>query len=365
MKNFSIFKLIQTSLLGTWVCVSFVYGNTGNGVGNGGDIVSSYLEASRYTLVKTIQMLKINTSAQNSLCQNLDYLSPAQKNECQGFLIQTIDKMLQLNTSLPITPFIIRSEPLLVLGPDGQKRPVDAMTQLGPKGPIEFNFFNVRYYTPSQLLQLISHEFGHKMEYQGINIDDNSPTLAFSKGRELLDAVAEALVLTAKKYNFVKDGYFIKDHFICTVDVGPPHYILIPKEASSVRRFLDSLNFDQYDVSVGKLISDAEVCIEERYQKNKISFQIEIHEEAGCRPVADMNQRWTKIELVRFSKDNLIERSGQRPGPEILASEIYPNFNPICQEPNNRESIGLNYGEVRFECQYSGSAVGSLSFTQQ
>lgn len=329
----------------------------GNETGNGGDIVSSYLEASRYALVNTLQILKLNTVEQGRVCGNIKHLSTTQVQECQKFLTQATDQILRLNSFLPVTPFLVRPQPLEVLGPDGQLRPVDARTVLGPKGPIEFNFFNIRYYTPEQLLQLVTHEFGHKVLFQGSYVEDNSPTEAFPTGRDLLDGFAEAIVLAAKKHGYIKDGYILTDYFICSIHVGPPSYILIPTEAAAVRTFSDPKNLDAYDITIGSQEVGSEVCIEDRNQKSKISLRIEIHEEKGCQAVQSPSHRWTRIQLVRFQKNNSFEVSS----PEILVSQEISNFNPVCQRAERREPFGLNYGEIRFECQYSGSGVVSLN----
>ena len=63
------------------------------------------------------------------------------------------------------------------------------------------------------MLFLITHEFQHKANFAGKAVTDNEKIGPFATGRDLLDPVATAVVLVARKKGKVESQFGIRDIF--------------------------------------------------------------------------------------------------------------------------------------------------------
>lgn len=315
------------------------------GVGNGGDIVSSYLEKTRYTLRQTIEVVTKDTPG---LCESLIHLTVLQKKECKAFILETVNQYLALNSGDQRTQFLIRSEPLEVLGPDGKLRQVSARTPLGAEGPIEFHLDSIKNYSPAQTLALLGHEFGHKVLFRSRYIEDNLPTESFLSGRELLDSVGQALANFASTSGFVGKYYGISDQFDCRVQVRPD---LPPSRIMGLtpRSFFEQNSFDRFESTIGTLPNDLYVEAGETWD-TQIFLRATFHEEKGCK-ASGTQGRWTRLELVRTYENH----GGATPEDEILVSDFRDLWNPLCEE--NRLPFKIDYGQFKFTCQYLGTVA--------
>lgn len=317
-----------------------VLADGGSAVGNGGDIVSRFLESTRYTLRETFRRIVTVPKKQDALCALQAELSPDQKTECRKFLVDTARQVLELNQIQPVTQFLLRDEPLRVIGPDGEERQVDARTPLGREGNIEFHYPAVRNFSPVQLLALMTHEFGHKVLFEGRYVEDNVPTATFAMGRALLDAVAFALTSFAQEERLVGTYFRLFDAFRCTISIASGG--TTGTQGGSPRLFEDHQNFDQFVTGIGVRPNDLQVWVIES-AGSLLSFRAEIREAHGCHQ-GETEGRGVKIEIVR-------QRLGQQ--EEVVAAHQIDGWNPVCEE--SPRSLSLEFGSYRFECLFTGS----------
>ena len=130
---------------------------SGTVVGNGGEPLLHFLEASRFALVETLKYIHFDPKINDSICSEETYLSPVQQQFCRSYLLDIMNKIISLNIEPKIVPFALREDTLLVTGPDGKPMPVAARTDLGEAGPIEFHLDSIKLMAPKALLQLIHH----------------------------------------------------------------------------------------------------------------------------------------------------------------------------------------------------------------
>jgi hypothetical protein len=322
----------------------------GSAIGNGGDIFSHYVESSRFAMKESIRRLTQNKDDLNQLCESQQNLNPEQKEECRSFITQTMRQILALNERTPIPLILLRDEPLFVEGTDGKTREVDARTQLGSAGDIELNYGRVKLYSPFQMLTIITHEFGHKVFFNGKVIEDNQVTPTFATGRMLLDNAGMAIATYAQKKGIIGSYFKLLDHFSCQIHSVPGAN---PMGASgfSSRTFSSQQVFGRYETGIGILPGNLDVYLIDSVT-SEIHFRALIHEEASCSQ-EPTSRRWTKLSLVRTY--SAVGDQTNKP-EEILTEKTIDLWNPICDEKASRFPMELSYGNFKFECFYNGSS---------
>ena len=324
--------------------------SSGTGAGNGGDPIFSFLETTRYVYLEAIKSFGLNPAARNSFCESSQRLSTEQKNLCRAFVEETVTQLLDLNATEHQTEFVLRQEPLLVKGPDGQPMPVAARTELGAKGTIEFHRSSVQHYSPPQMLFLLAHEFGHKVIFRGHALTDNEHIGAFATGRELLDSAAEAIVTLAESRGQVGKNFGVRDFWQCQIHFSNGG--ISDLSAPTMRLFFHN-NWDQYESGVSRRPDDPQIAAYETLNTRMI-LRIRIRENLGClKQAVSREERETKLEIIRV-RDRIGAESG-RP-EEIMAVQELPLVNPICEE--KPRWLELSTGQITFRCLYSGSQGG-------
>ncbi|MGK5084813.1 hypothetical protein WDW37_16110 [Bdellovibrionota bacterium FG-1] len=318
----------------------------GSAIGNGDDVMSHYLEGTRDAIRQTLIRLTIPEN-QGPICASQSSLNDAQKAECKAFILETLRPMLVLNSSSHPVPFLLRTEPLLVVGPDGKERQVDARTDLGPEGAIEFDFNRTQFYSPLQIFTLMAHEFGHKVQFHGRYTEDNPPTEAFPNGRALIDSAAYALAAAAQDFRILGSYFLLNDRCYCIIDYGGGAQPL-GIEGYSPRFFASPKSFDAFETSIGRRPTDLNVFVDE-YGRSRLHLRIILTEQNGCRKDISSG-RSTRIELVRAF---LPQPNGDVPPEEVLNSEDQPGKNPLCED--SPAPLELRYGRLHFSCLYTGS----------
>lgn len=311
----------------------------GTVVGNGGDPVFEFMEAARTSMIETLKVVVNDPSEQATFC-NLQSLNAEQVKFCRNFFMTVVSDMLRLSQGLSKTLFVLREEPLLVSGPDGKPMIVAARTNLGPFGPIELNRDAVKTMLPTQVLFLITHEFQHKSNFNGSNINDNDTIGPFATGRDLIDSVAKAVVTVARKKGKVGSQFGIRDIFDCAADTGVSQF---GARISSSRLF-QTEDLMTYETSFGKNPTDGSIYLPET-SNTALVLRFDITEPNNC---GDPNLlRKTSVQIVRRTK--LADGSTQ----DTVVSEIKSTLNPMCSANDPKFEIAWN--QVKFSCQYYGS----------
>lgn len=328
----------------------------------GGDVVGSFLESMRSGLVTTFAAFNsADISNRAAVCSDQG-LSLDQWQLCTNFLLATSNEVIAMNSTTTSTPFMLSSKPLLLFLPDG--RTVAAMTNLGPQGPIIFDYARISGLTPTLMLGLMSHEFGHKAAFpHRINtgetrnyIQDEGQIGAFRTGRDLLDAAGNALAKYAARIGVIDTEFRVIDTFYCKeTTAGSPQYIAVT--GRDVRAFNRNIpapaRFEKFVSGVGANhwlqfnINTSDACY---------SVDLNIHEAYNCDLKQNGPDRYTKISLTK----NVPGQNGQAdPEPEIVAEATSGGFNPICENDpvaRNRE-IKLNYLDMEFSCRFLSSEI--------
>jgi hypothetical protein len=312
---------------------------SGSVIGNGGDPIFYFLEATRSSLSETIRGLQVSENAREKFCT--EGLSKNQSDHCRSFFFAIAAEMLKLNNGKDKTLFVLRKKPLRVIGPDGAKMPVAARTKSGPKGVIEFHRDSIQFLAPSDILFLMTHEFGHKAAFENRYVSDNEPVEGFANGRELIDTMAHALVKAAKTLNKVGTAYGLRDNFECVIRTANQSF---GQRSSSARLFSDSTRMS-YETSLSRWPTDPGIFLPES-DRSELTYRMVITEPSNC---DDSRTEGRKTELTivrRFLAP--IERE-----EEVLASSSLPSFNPICDK--SRPPMELSYGNATFSCKYFGT----------
>lgn len=320
-------------------------GASGSVIGNGGDPLFYFLEATRASFTDTIRWIVGNPAENAKFCAS-SRLRPEQVQACRDFLFETASQVLRLNTDPNKTLFVLRDSPLLVMGPDGQPMPVAARTQLGPLGVIEFHRESIKLLPPTQILFLIAHEFAHKVEFRGRFVTDNEPADAFASGREWIDTMASAIIDSAKRNGKIGSHFGLRDSFECRVFVNDAQF---GTRTSSPRMFL-SEDLMSYETSLSRNPSDSILYVPETPTSDLV-FRFIAHEPANCSDDGRFDAlRSTELSIVRITRSQNPDLPSKE---EILVSESRPAFNPICGK--HREEFSLSYENVRFVCRYFGT----------
>jgi hypothetical protein len=311
----------------------------GTVVGNGGDPILNFMEAARAAMISTIKIVDNSSAEKANFCVS-PRLTPVQTSFCQSFFSAISDQLLELNQGNAKTPFVLRADPLLVEGPDGKPMMVAARTELGPNGPIELHRDSVKTFVPVQALQLIAHEFQHKSAYRNRFMTDNEQIGPFASGRELIDAVAGAIVTAARKNGQVGSQFGIHDIFNCHVFAGG---LPLGSHISVPRLFLNE-DLMSYETSDGKNPLDGSVYVEESEQSTLI-FRFVITEPNNCGPADPRRQN-----LVQIVRSQHLPNGGTN---ETVIKEHRFDENPIC--PGANGDFAMETDAIRFACKYIGS----------
>lgn len=327
------------------------------GVGGGGDVVDNLLEGSRAVLIESVREISQtispdglcecrNSDSRDPQCLLLKKLSVPRRRLCQSFLQAAARQMLKLNTQDPVTPFTLIIKDLFFPDPSGFPRPIVAQTKLGPGGDIQFDYRKVSRLYPDAVVELLGHEFGHKVEYGGFGkfVDDNSPVGAFDfagGGRKLLDTVGGAIVTFAADRGYLGRFTGTEDLFECRIKSKQKAQTFTSKGLSP-RLFRDGERH-VYTSGVGNLPRDFACGISEVDGVSNLTYQVRIFESTNCEGSAD--GRNTKLEIWRTFVD--------RKPAELLVEKQLAGVNPLCG--NSHESVlPLKFDNVEFEVRHLG-----------
>ncbi|MBC7457872.1 MAG: hypothetical protein H7235_06310 [Bdellovibrionaceae bacterium] len=321
----------------------------GTVVGNGGDPVFEFLEAARFSMIESLKVLVNDPNEQAHFCEK-NSLSPEQTNFCRQYFLTMVSDILKMNQGKDKTLFVLREEPLKVVGPDGKPMMVAARTDLGPNGPIEFHRDSVKTLLPTQVLFLITHEFQHKSYFNGSFITDNDPIGPFVIGRDLIDSAAESIVALARRNGKVGTQFGIRDIFDCIANTGVSQ---LGARISSSRLFQNS-DLMTYNTSFSKNPTDGSIFLPETNDSSLI-LRFDISEPNNC---GDPNLlRNTKVQIIRSIR--FVDGSIQ----ENIISEKRMASNPMC--PNTDPKIEISSDLVSFSCRYFGSQGTTSNSTKK
>ncbi|MFS4460699.1 hypothetical protein [Bdellovibrio sp. HCB2-146] len=336
MKKMFKFK---TFFLGLSLCISSGAFASGTIVGNGGDPIFAFMRATRDSMVDTVKLIVTQPAIAKEFCI-LKNLSTEQIEFCRKFFFEVAPQILRLSQGQGQIPFVLREEPLHVLGPDGKPMIVSARTELGPAGAIEIHRDSVKTMAPSQVLFLIVHEFEHKVLFEGRSVTDNEVMSPFASGRDLLDAVASAVVAVAKKKGMVGSQFGIRDIFQCIASSGATQF---GAQLLSSRLF-QSEDLMSYETSVGRNPTDGSIFFREDFE-TVIRLKFTIVEPNNC---GEADPRRQTIVQVLRSQAGL----GKNQSEQVL-SEVRLDKNPMC--PQADSSLSISYKDLKFSCNYFGS----------
>ena len=151
----------------------------GNGSGYGGGETESIKHA-RENLVHALRAIQqkeepdsfaeyhgCRNANEPNLCNRINSLSDAQREFLRTQIRKVADQIIKLNVSSQPTPITLTPDALEGVGPTGAKLALGAKTEYGPQGPIIINSETVRTLSPLGLIALVTHEFGHKVKFDG------------------------------------------------------------------------------------------------------------------------------------------------------------------------------------------------------
>ena len=312
----------------------------GTVVGNGGDPLFEFLEATRASMIETLKVIDNDPAEKSNFC-HLASLSDQQVVFCHDYFLKVVPAMLLLSQGKSQTLFVLRDQPLYVEGPDGQPMVVAARTQLGPAGPIEISRESIKLMPPTQLLFLISHEFQHKSNYTGFYVDDNSQIGPFATGRDLIDSVATSIVAVARRKGKIGSQFGIRDLFDCRVSANGSQF---GARIASPRVFTNEA-LTSYETTFGRSSTDGTVYLPEDLSTS-IKLRIEISEPNNCE--VESYGRKTLATIVRST--TLSDGSFD----ETVLAQLASTTNPMC--PQSKTSIEIGWQEINFDCIYFGSS---------
>lgn len=317
----------------------------GTVVGNGGDPVFEFLEAARFSMIESLKVFVNDPIEQSQFCEKKS-LTIDQVHFCRQYFTAIATDMLRLSQGQNKTLFVLREEPLKVIGPDGKPMIVAAKTDLGPNGPIEFHRDSVKNLLPTQVLFLVTHEFQHKSNFMNSQITDNDAIGPFVIGRDLIDSAAESLVALARRNGKVGMQFGIRDNFDCLIKIGAVELFI----RTSSARIFKTIDLMSYNTSVSKNPTDGLVSISETADTS-IVFRFDISEPNNCGTASLL--RNTNVQIIRSVKNT--DGSIQ----ENIISEKKLSLNPMC--PGSFTNIELSTNNIHFSCTYSGSQGDTAS----
>jgi hypothetical protein len=312
----------------------------GTSVGGGGDPIYYYLEVTRRKLNDVLGKFHQTPEAVTEACA-APGLRPGAQEFCRQFITATLDQFAALNRGDAHTKFILTSDPLLVEGPDGHLIEVVARTPYGARGEIEFNRPLLSRLGPQQVLQLLTHEFGHKVTYNDQIVRDNDPIGPYATGREFLDELGSAFVFTAVKNGMIGRQFGVMDTFSCMV-YGNGEY---PSQHAYTRyRIFKGDSLKSYEAGFGVTGERADPVL--LLPDGELSLRFMIHDEDSCAETREaITRRRTEYAVVKTTVD-----PRGRPEEEILASREIAGFNPLCFAESEGQFI--EWDRFRFICSY-------------
>lgn len=348
MKRFSRWLFFSIVIMGSSLSFARFEGG-GSVIGNGGDPLYHFLEATRYALLSTIRGVLNKPEESAKFCVK-PQLPVEQIETCREFFFATANQVLSLNEGFAKIPYVISEKPLIAVGPDGKPREFPARTGLGPKGAIEFHRDSIKAAAPATILFLLSHETTHKVSYLGHYVTDNERVGAFATGRELLDTVADALVEVAKNLGLIAMSYELRDKFQCYAKpIGSP---LKLRASFSTPRFFFDKNLMSYETVISRNPTAADSNLAYDESPNTILvYRSVTFDSANCSDdKSGPKDRWTRLELIRIHK---AQNPGEADQNELIQVTELPGFNPICEK--NPPTLKITTELVEFGCTYSGS----------
>ncbi|RYZ72142.1 MAG: hypothetical protein EOP05_11335 [Proteobacteria bacterium] len=335
-------RLLARSIFLALISVHASPASAGSGsvIGNGGDPIFEFLQAARSSLSETVKVVLNDPNERKSFC-TISRLNSGQIELCRKYFFETANQILDLNQLKPVhspTDFVLRQDPLYVIGHDGKPMVVAAKTDLGKYGSIEFHRDSVKTLLPTQVLFLLAHEFQHKTTFEGRSVSDNESVPPFMNGRDLLDTVATALVEVAKRRGKVGTNFGIRDIFNCEARTSQTFGARI----SSSRRFHNE-DLMAYESSIGKNPSDGTIYLPVD-SKSTLALRYMMFEPNNC---GDPNP--DRVGVVQIVETKL---EGGNTSEIVRASKPLVT-NPIC--PGSSGRFEIETADVKFSCQYFGS----------
>lgn len=323
----------------------------GSSIGGGGDPLYFYLEATRSKMLDVIRTYRSKPEVRETFCRQ-PRITDEQKTFCQEFFSTTSDQIFSLNSGDGKTRFVIRTEPLVVVGPGGEDIPVAARTPLGPMGEIEFHGERLRSMGPHSLLMLMAHEFGHKVAWNSQYINDLDSMGPFTSGREFLDVLGEAVLEFAKDNNLIGNQFGLYDRFDC--EIRQPQSRPVMTRTTNRRTFIGAQEAGNYLAGFG--FGDDSSAPSVLEYNAKIMMRVVIKDVNSCALTPEASSaRKTDFELVRIFNPTV---EIPDPSEDKLISKSLPGVNPLCTD--KVIPLNLSFGGFEFSCHYSGT-LGSTS----
>lgn len=325
--NITVQGLFLSLKLGLLCLSSAAWGSTK--VGNGGDIMAVFLEQIRFSIVE-VASLALKQGEVN-LCDKVERLNEEEQQYCNRKLSEVLPDLVKILSSRPIVPLVIQDEEIYVDLPEGKRRPVMAITDCGKEGAIFFHFSGVRLLSPGRLFHLMTHEFLHKVPFEGReclqDLDTPGPFNEIEGGRRLLDAMADAMVIYAKGVGKIAQDMGISDSFNCVIR-NPKDSFVLRHEALGTRLFFEDATSGNYTAGIGLLPRDGNCQLENSQLSYKVSLSIKIDEKGNCDHQDQKELRKTTVTLVKSytSKDPNIPVKES----EVLEESVYEGVNPLC-----------------------------------
>lgn len=368
VQNLTAFFVISSI---AWAAVPrAAQGNTR--VGNGGDSLGQLLESVRVKIIGVVgaiardvrvDPITVRTNVEGA-CTKIAALNAEQTETCADFIIETASDILTLNDpnsskGKVIFEWATPDEcPLQVLE-DGVLRPVEAFTSLGSDGPITFSWQCIREIArapshtmptsggPRGLIQLVYHEFGHKVPFRADFIGDAEPNIGGFTGRKLHDTVGAAIAELAAQTGALSADFQVRDSFSCDFESA----FNLPQTNRSIER-MRRFNLDgdktRYLAGFGfdALGSDAPLAgLRFGPDNARRSLIIKIVESDGCiDTLAARTRRYTLIKIVQ-------EAGG------LPVSHVLPGINPLCEQNPAPIVLALPDGSGSVSCRYESTII--------
>ncbi len=354
------------------LCVFFLCANgfSATGVGNGGDVIGTYLDETRYKLIETIGAFVADAQAnKDHLCDKQIRLAALQKRDCAFFVARIAQGVLDLNIHENRTPFVLSMEDVMVVDEEGGPKRVAAKTLAGPEGEITFDYEMISSRNPMLMFALLFHEFGHKARFDHQVGDetrefvtDYGPVLSFAKGNELLDAASLSLADWAAEKNLIGNGFSIQDLFQCqsVIRVGDQNVSGGSFRSYDIRKFTGNApppeRFHKYSMGIGPghqmqfgLPGD---------NNTELVYRLEIEESANCEENVPNGSGKSIVALFNVVKD---PKTGNVLSTTLLDQKMF-DTNPACaDDPKTLTPFSVTHGDVTLSCQYVGSFANTTT----
>jgi hypothetical protein len=331
-----------------------IHGNTlraegGTSVGGGGDPLYFYLHATRTKIQAIItEMQRDPQHLKDELCRLPEnQLTDEQVSFCQNFIMFYRSAIYNLTIAEKDVPFEVIDTPIIAPGPDGNDIQVVAGTQLRETGVIYVNRSLARHLSPQAMLQIVVHEFGHKIKQSpsGLFLTDLAPVGPFANGRFFLDTIGQSFVQYALDHELIGRQFGVWDQFACVVK--PHDGSAFSAVIGGQRQFFNNNPFD-YQTGFGFTNQSGTVSVFDG--REQIGIRIKIRDKGSCNGAT--NTRSTLVEL--YSYQAVMNPGDPRPQEKLEKSQTMADFNPLCTTPAPHLSFQIK-GHV-FDCSYAFSS---------